>query len=93
VIDSTSLVWIAVAAAALVGLYCSALRATTIADLAIENGSVRVVRGGVTPPILADLRDIARTPPIAQAQIRITRASGRPSRAVSRSAPHAPDET
>jgi len=76
-LDATSIVFIAVVVAALAGLYLASLRATTIVDLAIENGKLRVVRGGVAPPILADLRDIVREPPIAEGQIRVTRASGR----------------
>jgi hypothetical protein len=76
-LDSTSLVYLAVAAAALAGLYVASRRATTIVDLAIERGKLRVVRGGVAPPILADLRDIVRDPPIADGHIRVVRASGR----------------
>jgi hypothetical protein len=70
-------VWIVLAVAVLAALYVSALRATTIADLDIERGVVRIVRGGIAPPILADLRDIARTPPIERASLRIVRSSGR----------------
>ena len=70
-------VWLAIAAAALALLYVASLRAVTIADLEITHGKVRVIRGGIAPPILADLRDIARTPPIASARVRIVRSDGR----------------
>lgn len=73
----TTYVFIAVAVAALAALYVASLRATTIVDLAIEKGKIRVVRGGVAPPILADLRDIARDASIKEGHIRVTRASGR----------------
>lgn len=76
-LDATSVLWIALVALLLGALYVAARRATTIAELEVERGVVRVVRGGVAPPILADLRDIARTPPIARARVRILRASGR----------------
>lgn len=69
--------WIAIAAAAIALVYVASLRAITIADLEIENGKLRVVRGGIAPPILADLRDIARTPPIAAARVSIVRSDGR----------------
>lgn len=73
----TTYVFLGIAVAALAALYVASLRATTIVDLVIERGNVRVVRGGVAPPILADLRDIARSPAIAEGHIRVTRASGR----------------
>ncbi|MFO0735980.1 MAG: DUF3634 family protein [Labilithrix sp.] len=76
-LDATSIVFIAVVVAALGGLYLASLRATTIVDLAIEAGRMRVVRGGVAPPILADLRDIVRDPPVAEGHVRVVRASGR----------------
>lgn len=71
------LIWIVLPAIVLAALYVSARRAITIAELAIERGGVRVVRGGVAPPILADLRDIAKTPPIGSLHVRILRSSGR----------------
>lgn len=74
---SQGLIWIAIAVGALVALYVASRRAITIAELSIERGAVKVVRGGIAPPILADLRDIARTPAIASARVRIVRASGR----------------
>lgn len=75
--DAVSLVYLVIAGAALGGLYLAARRATTIADLAIDRGRLEVIRGGVAPPILADLRDIVRDPPIASGLIRVTRSSGR----------------
>ena len=68
---------IAVTIGAFGALYVAARRATTVAELSIERGNVRVVRGGIAPPILADLRDVARKPPIASLRVRIVRSSGR----------------
>lgn len=76
-VDDVTKVAIVIFGAALVALYVASRRAITIAELEVEHGAVRVVRGGVVPPVLADLRDIARTPPIRQATIRILRSSGR----------------
>ena len=72
-------VWLlaALAAAVLVALYVSARRAITIADLEVTRGEVRVVRGGIAPPILADLRDVAAHPRMEDARIRVFRANGR----------------
>lgn len=76
--DSTStLLFAGLLGAALVALWASARRAVTIAELAVERGAVRVVRGGIAPPILGDLRDVARRPPIEALRIRIRRSSGR----------------
>lgn len=66
-----------VAAAAIAGLWFAARRAITIAELEASHGKLRVVHGGIAPPILADLRDVARTPPLDGVRIRITRSSGR----------------
>lgn len=62
---------------ALFALYASAKRATTVAELEVERGAVRVMRGGIAPPILRDLRDVARRPPMDGVRIRIVRESGR----------------
>jgi hypothetical protein len=71
------LVLLTVAAVAMAALWIAARRAITIAELTIEEGVVRVSRGGIAPPILADLRDIAKRPPIERGHVRIVRASGR----------------
>lgn len=75
----TALVIVAGVVAAVIALYVSARRAVTVAELEIERGAVRVVRGGIAPPILGDLRDVARRPRIEEGRIRIVRASGRAS--------------
>jgi hypothetical protein len=64
-------------AAALAALYVASRRAVTIVELEIERGAVTVVRGGIAPPVLADLRDVAKRPPIDGVRVRIVRASGR----------------
>ena len=58
-------------------VYFASKRAISIAELAVDRGVVRVVRGGVAPPILADLRDIAKRPPIDELRVHILRSSGR----------------
>jgi len=73
---------VVIVVSALVALYVSARRATTIAEIVVVRGRLDVVRGGVAPPILADLRDVAegkgtRLPKIQDARIRITRSDGR----------------
>lgn len=67
----------ALAVAVVTALYVAARRAITVAELEIRDGELRVVRGGVAPPILSDLRDVAKRPPIKSLAIRITRSSGR----------------
>ena len=61
----------------LLALYVAARRAITVAELDIANGRLRVVRGGIAPSILADLRDVAQRPPIRSLRVRIVRSSGR----------------
>lgn len=72
----TLLTTIAVAAS-LWALFVAARRATLVAELDVSRGEVRVVRGGIAPPVLADLRDVAASPPIDRLRIRIVRSSGR----------------
>jgi hypothetical protein len=62
---------------ALAALYVAARRAITIADLEVESGKLRVLRGGIAPPVLADLRDVVKRPPIKSLRMRILRSSGR----------------
>ena len=65
-------------AAGLIGLLLvSARRAVTVAELEVDRGVVRVLRGGVAPPVLADLRDVAARPPVRSLRIRIVRSRGR----------------
>lgn len=75
--ELVTIVGLGILATALVALYIAAQRAVTIAELRVERGSVRVVRGGIVPPVLADLRDVAKRPPIDDLRILITRSSGR----------------
>ncbi len=75
--DSSLFIIAALGASVLAALYIAARRAITIAELSVERGVVRVVRGGIAPPILADLRDVASRPPIAKLRVRILRSSGR----------------
>lgn len=72
-----AIVTVALALGVIAALYVAARRAVTIAELSVKAGAVRVVRGGIAPPILGDLRDVARRPPIQSLTIRIVRSSGR----------------
>lgn len=75
--EPTILLALGLIAALLAALYVSARRATTVAELSFERGTVRIVRGGIAPPVLADLRDVAKSPPIDGLFVRITKSSGR----------------
>lgn len=61
-------------AIALLLVWASARAAITIAVLEIQNGKVRVMRGGLAPRVLDDVRDVAARPPIKSATVRVTRA-------------------
>jgi hypothetical protein len=76
-VDSTTAAAVVVVAVLLVALRIAAGRAITIARLSVRDGKIEVVRGGIVPPVLADLRDIASRPPIARLEIDIVRSSGR----------------
>jgi hypothetical protein len=70
---------VAVTAIGLAVLRLSAMRAITILEAEIENGELRVVRGGVAPRVLGDLRDIVVRPRVKAATLRIYRSGGRAS--------------
>ena len=74
--DATLLMTLGVAAA-LGTLFVAARRAILVAELDVSRGQVRVVRGGIAPPVLADLRDVAASPPIERLRIRIVHSAGR----------------
>lgn len=75
--DTAALVALVVVVGCILGVRVAAARAVTVAQLAVEGGHVRVVRGGIAPPVLADVRDVARQPPIDRLRIDIVRSSGR----------------
>lgn len=75
--DPIVIVGACAATVALAWLYVAARRAVTIAEIEVEAGVARVVRGGIAPPVLADVRDVARRPPIQKLRIRIVRSNGR----------------
>jgi hypothetical protein len=75
--DTSLLVFVTGSVAVLFGLYVAARRAVTIAELQIQQGTLRVVRGGLPPSVLADLRDVASKPPIVALRVRIHRSNGR----------------
>ena len=65
---------VAAAAAAAAGLWLATRRAVTIAELVVEDGVIRIVRGGIPPSVVADLRDVLSDPPVRVARLRIVRA-------------------
>jgi hypothetical protein len=55
-------------------VWASARAAITIAVLEIERGKLRVIRGGLAPRVLEDLRDVVSRPRIESATLRVLRA-------------------
>ena len=55
-------------------VWASSRSAITIAVLEIEDGKLNVTRGGLSPRVVSDLRDIAARPRIKAATVRIVRA-------------------
>ncbi|MGA7124542.1 MAG: DUF3634 family protein [Polyangiaceae bacterium] len=73
-------VLIACAAGVAIGLllvWANARAAITIAVLEIVDGEIRVARGGLSPRVLNDLRDVATRPRIKSATLRVVRAKDR----------------
>jgi hypothetical protein len=60
-----------VAAIAIAVFRLMAQRAVTI----VEDGAVRVVRGGIPAAVLNDIHDVVRDPPVRAARVRIVRAA------------------
>jgi hypothetical protein len=58
-------------------VWANARRAITIAVAEIHDGKVEITRGGLSPRVLGDLRDIASRPRIGSATLRILRAKDR----------------
>ena len=63
-----------IVAGAVAGLWLAIRRAVTIAELAVEDGAIRLVRGGIPSAVLTDLRDVLSDPPVRVARLRIVRA-------------------
>jgi hypothetical protein len=55
-------------------VWANARAAITIAVLEIEDGKLTVTRGGLSPRVVSDLRDIAARPRIRGATLRVVRA-------------------
>lgn len=75
--DPLAIVFVAVVALGLGALHVAARRAVTIAELEVDRGTLRVIRGGIAPPVLGDLRDVVASPPIRGLRVRILRSGGR----------------
>ncbi|MCA9585206.1 MAG: DUF3634 family protein [Myxococcales bacterium] len=57
-------------------LYVASRRAITLVELEMRGGELEVLRGGIAPRVLADLRDVARAAPKADAKVRVVRDRG-----------------
>lgn len=58
-------------------VWAQARAAITIAVVEIRNGKLEITRGGLSPRVLDDLRDVASRPNISGATLRIIRAKDR----------------
>ncbi|HEY3817474.1 MAG TPA: DUF3634 family protein [Polyangiaceae bacterium] len=58
-------------------VWAQARAAITIAVAEIRDGKVEITRGGLSPRVLGDLRDVATRPRIESATLRIIRAKDR----------------
>jgi hypothetical protein len=58
-------------------VWANARAAITVAVADVRDGKVEITRGGLSPRVLGDLRDIAARPRIKSATLRITRAKDR----------------
>ena len=58
-------------------VWANARRAITIAVAEIRDGKLEITRGGLSPRVLGDLRDIASRPRIGSCTLRILRAKDR----------------
>lgn len=72
-----ALVILVVLGCALAWLGVAARGAITVCIAEVVDGTLTVTHGGVVPPVLADLRDIVRKPPVKRATLRIVRDKGR----------------
>ena len=61
----------------LLALWSSSRAAITIAVAEIRDGKLELTRGGLSPRVLGDLRDIASRPRIQSAQVRVLRQKDR----------------
>jgi hypothetical protein len=55
-------------------VWAASRSAITVAVLEIRDGKLTVTRGGISPRVLGDLRDIAARPRVRSATLRIVRA-------------------
>lgn len=58
-------------------LWASARAAITVLVARVRNGKLEVVRGGIAPRVLEDVRDVVKRPRVKSATIRIVRSRGR----------------
>ena len=73
---------------ALALLFFAARRDITLCELEIAKGELVVVRGGLSPKVLSDLKDVARRGRIKRGSVRILRAKDRARVEASDDIPH-----
>jgi hypothetical protein len=61
---------------ALLMLFLSARRDITLCELELEGGDLVVVRGGLAPSVLSDMRDVVRRERIKSGRLRVMRVIG-----------------
>lgn len=54
-------------------LWWSARSAITVCVAEVRDGKLEIVRGGIAPRVLGDLRDVVRRPKVRRATIRVIR--------------------
>ena len=74
--DASTLVFAVLAASAIGAVVYGAHVARFVFVGEVRNGVLAVTRGGVTPSVLSDLRDVVARPPATRARIRIVRERG-----------------
>lgn len=69
----TLLVTAGITLLALLALFFAAKRDITLCEIEIEKGELFVVRGGLSPKVLGDLRDVVKRARVKHATVRVLR--------------------
>lgn len=75
--DALGIAFVVVVVVAFVALAYAARRALTLCEMRAEGGNLVVVRGGLAPSVLGDLRDVVRRDRLHGVRIRVVRNQGR----------------
>ena len=73
---NSTYLFVALIVVCFVALSYAARRALVICELVAEHGTLRVVRGGLRPNVLGDLRDVARHDRLDGIRIYVTKSGG-----------------